>query len=77
MPKPPCIACPFRDGYNEEATQAQNWGCLPTKEEMLRQVDEDGTALSCHNDTKPCRGLAEHRDVSELPVRTYSSWYRD
>ncbi len=75
MPKP-CIACPFNDGLNKEATIAQNWGCLPTASDMIKTLDEEGIALSCHdNNRKACRGLASVRDVSDAKVKPYTDWY--
>lgn len=74
----PCLACPFRDGENEEATMAQNYGCLPTAQEMIDRADQRGEAMSCHNnDRRACSGLARHRDVSGLKVKAYSEWYRN
>jgi len=71
-----CVACPFRDGENEEATVGQNYGCLPSAFEMEEMFDKEGVALSCHdNDRAPCRGLAEVRDVRLRPVKAYSDWY--
>jgi hypothetical protein len=76
--KHPCIACPFRDGENEEATQAQNYACLPTAFEMLELFDKQGLATSCHNSkTKPCRGLARERCVQGAEVKAYEDWYRN
>lgn len=74
----PCVACPFRDGENEEATMAQNYGCLPTHSQMLDEFDLTGIALSCHNDdAKACRGLAKFRDVTNTKVKAYSDWYHN
>jgi hypothetical protein len=73
----PCIACPFRDGENEIATQAQNYGCLPTKHEMIETFDSTGVALSCHDNDKVCKGLASVRDVSSANVKTHKEWYNN
>lgn len=73
-----CVACPFRDGENEEATIAQNLGCLPSKFDMIEKLDREQVALSCHeNDKVPCRGLAEVRNVSKAEVKAYSDWYQN
>ena len=75
----PCIACPFRDGDTVQATQAQNWGCLPTSHRMVEMVEEEGVALSCHDDNqKACRGLVEVKpEAASLPVKSYEDWYRN
>lgn len=73
-----CLCCPFNDGLNEEATQAQNYGCLPTSDDMIRMFDETGVALSCHeNNTVGCNGLRQYTGVSKFStVKSYEEWYR-
>lgn len=71
-----CNACPFNDGLNEEASQLQNYGCLPSKQDMVDIFDKTGVALSCHDNTKPCRGLASVRNIDVNKVLDYSNWYR-
>ena len=74
----PCVACPFRDGETEEATLGQNYGCLPSRFDMVEMFDENGTAMSCHeNDKKVCCGLASVRDVSVAKVKAYSDWHHN
>ena len=74
-----CIACPFRDGETMEATQGQNWGCLPSSFEMTQAAQSMGVALSCHDDCKsPCKGLVEAiPEASTMPVKSYSDWYEN
>ena len=70
-----CLCCPFRDGENEEATEYQNLGCLPSSHEMTALFDGRGVAMSCHdNDKIACRGLASVRRVAGKPVKAYSDW---
>ena len=72
-----CLACPFNDGLTEEACQAQNYGCLPTKQEMVNTFDKTGKSLSCHEDgSKPCRGLMTVREIDINRILEYSDWYR-
>jgi len=71
-----CIACPFNDGLTEESCQAQNYGCLPSKEDMIHVFDKTGTSLSCHENSKPCRGLSSVRNVDINKILDYSDWYR-
>jgi hypothetical protein len=74
----PCVACPFRDGENEEATTGQNYGCLPSSFDMVEIFDSSGVAMSCHdNDKKACRGLAAVRNVTNAKVKAYSDWYHN
>lgn len=75
--KKACIACPFRDGENEEATQAQNYACLPSWQDMLDYIDTHKRVISCHNnDQIPCIGAAKYRNVQNIPITPYSEWYR-
>lgn len=75
MPMQPCNACPFRDGETLEATQGQNWGCLPSSFDMVKTFDSTGSAFSCHeNDKCKCRGLAAVRDVENAPIKAYTDW---
>lgn len=75
-PRITCSACPFRDGETEEATRAQNLGCLPSASDMVKLFDENGVALSCHdNKNLACRGLASIRDTTNAKVKPYEDWY--
>ena len=74
-----CEACPWNH-YSEEAQRAQNYGCLPTPQEMLRLNEEEGQALSCHsNGSCVCKGLAAHlKEMGNRPakLKTHKDWYR-
>lgn len=72
-----CEGCPFNDGDTLEATQAQNWGCLPSSQEMKENFDKLGIAHSCHEDeNKPCVGLSVARPQAlSAPIFKYSEWY--
>lgn len=72
-----CETCPFNDGLNEAATQAQNWGCLPDKFAMVDKFDTEGIAFSCHSTPhKACRGLTRVRPTAkQAPVLDYEDWY--
>lgn len=73
-----CATCPFRDGETEDATTAQNYGCLPSWFDMVEMFDLNGIAMSCHgNDKKACQGLAGVRDVTNVKVKAYSDWYQN
>lgn len=75
----PCNACPFNDGWNEEATIAQNYGCLPTALDMIDLFQKTGLAMSCHNnDRRACSGLCNHIPESRrATVYPYSQWYQN
>jgi len=71
-----CLACPFRDGENEEATKLQNLGCLPSAFDMIEMFDEENISLSCHdNESIPCRGLSSVRGTQHSLLKTYTDWY--
>ena len=73
----PCNGCPFRDGETEEATVAQNLGCLPIKSDMIELFDKEGVALSCHSaQHRACSGLSHVRKTHSKPVLGYDKWYR-
>ena len=74
-----CIACPFRDGETIEATQGQNWGCLPSAGEMIEGVEKRGLSLSCHDDNeRVCRGLVEAvPEAAFKPIKSHEEWYRN
>ncbi len=75
----PCIACPFNDGLTDEASQAQNYGCLPSAFDMIQHFDQKGVSISCHNNAhRRCNGLLQERpDAAHKPVRDYSDWYQN
>ena len=77
-----CNTCPFAE--TAEAEQAQNYGCLPTRQDIMTMHRDDGRDWACHgNATQVCAGLvAECREhgVSfdkSAPLVDYAKWYRD
>jgi hypothetical protein len=73
-----CSGCPFNDGLTEEATHAQNLGCLPSKSEMLRILRDKQIALSCHmNKDIACIGLSKTEPdlCKTATVLDYNEWY--
>lgn len=74
--KRPCNGCPWSD--TPESEQAQNYGCLPTANDMVR-LNASGSALSCHeNDGAICRGLAAHIKDSGAKlgkIKKHTDWY--
>lgn len=72
----PCNSCPFNDGLTEEATQVQNYGCLPSSHDILDYKDKFNVNWRCHgNDNVVCKGLAAVRDYSSGTDVWYSDWY--
>lgn len=70
-----CSTCPFN--YSEEAAQVQNYGCLPTPEDILRYKDEHNHEWRCHSDeAKPCKGLFKLRKTENVNPILYSKWYQ-
>ncbi|MBC8737026.1 hypothetical protein F6X40_09415 [Paraburkholderia sp. UCT31] len=76
-----CSACPFNDGRTEQATQGQNYGCLPTAGRLIRLKKRTGLNWACHDDeSKVCAGLChaakEHSlNLAEGGLIKYSTWY--
>ena len=73
----PCSGCPFLDGITDEASQNQNYGCLPSNGDMLRHFDQKGVSISCHRKGDLlCGGLLEHRpEAADKPILDYTNWY--
>jgi hypothetical protein len=72
-----CECCPFNDGINEEATDSQDLGCLPSKFDMLNLLHNEEIALSCHDRQNiACRGLAKVANVRKARVWPYSNWFK-
>jgi hypothetical protein len=54
-----CLTCPFND--TEESIQAQNYGCLPTPQDIMNGKNFANKEWRCHSDESLiCGGLAEH-----------------
>ena len=75
-----CEACPF--SWTEAAETAQNLGCLPTPQDVLRMARDKGRPWGCHEDeAKVCRGYASVAVQVGLPIHgdtiRYSRWYHD
>lgn len=72
----PCDTCPFNDGLTEEATIAQNYGCLPDGGMILDGYDKRGKVWMCHsNEGRICNGLRNNRPNPEGTPVKYSEWY--
>lgn len=75
-----CVTCPF--SYNDEADQAQNYGCLPTRYDIIEMKEKSGHNWACHYDeTVLCGGFARHLmenrpdlNVKEGGLISYDDW---
>lgn len=76
-----CVSCPFNDGLTDEASQAQNYGCLPTAGDIVAMKRETGQNWACHSDeSRVCSGLCHSAKETGLDLGSgglvrYSSWY--
>jgi len=71
-----CEGCPFNDGLTEQATMAQNLGCLPSNLDMIKHFDDKHESMSCHErQNKPCAGLSEVRKTKNNKILKYEDWY--
>jgi len=81
-----CRTCPF-NFFSDEATQVQNYGCLPTHFDIINMKKEYGANWACHNTSqetglKICNGLIEYNkhyklglDIKEnQPKIDYNIW---
>lgn len=76
-----CVSCPFNDGLTFAASEAQNYGCLPTAGEIVAMKRETGQNWACHDDeSRVCSGLChvakdESLDLAQGGLIKYSTWY--
>jgi len=78
LDKSMCDDCPW-NFYSAGSQMAQNYGCLPSPQEMVRINDEEGYALSCHeNKSCICKGLAAQLKKNGKRIgmlKPHSDWY--
>lgn len=77
-----CDTCPF--SLSQAACEAQNLGCLPTPQEIMRIHRDQGRNWACHGDERRiCAGLvAACREQGialdkQAPLALYSRWYHE
>lgn len=76
-----CEGCPC--AFTETSEQAQNFGCLPTIQDLFR-IQKRGKNWACHeDDTRVCSGFAVfckeegYPYDKTLPLASYSIWYHE
>lgn len=64
-----CNTCPF--AFTDEAAQAQNYGCLPTPQDIILMKTNNNTNWVCHNSKhRLCAGFKETCDERGLDYNT-------
>lgn len=75
-------ACPF--AYNDYSEQAQNYGCLPSGQGIVRMRQNHGKSWACHsNPKKPCLGALnymrekglEFKVIDPILLTEQSDWH--
>lgn len=60
--------CPF--AYTEHSEQAQNYGCLPTRHDIVTMRVKYQKTWACHKyPEKPCLGAIQHLAENNLPIK--------
>lgn len=63
-----CESCPF--AFTDSSEMVQNYGCLPTPQEIVRMRVEFGKTWACHsNPSKPCIGGIEYLKSKGMDYR--------
>lgn len=75
-----CMSCPF--AHSDEAEMAQNYGCLPTPQQIVEMKEKSGHNWACHSDeTVLCGGFAKYikrnrpdLNINEGQLISYETW---